>query len=174
MPEASETAALLLLEFEWLVVVPDSRTAEVLRQVEIRAPDRVVQVVDEATAIGIACGIILGGQTALVVVESSGLRRGFETLARLSVSHGIHPAVLATDRGALGDPDWWAASHYGTSRHVTTAVNALCVEITEQLALDDVWEVLRRMRRHLMSQQTPVVAWLHPLSVRTASRAANE
>jgi sulfopyruvate decarboxylase TPP-binding subunit len=174
MHRASEVATLLLLEFDWLVTVPDSRTAEVLRQAEVKAPDRVVQVVDESTAIGIACGLTLGGRTALVIMESSGLRRGFETLARLSASHGIHPAILATDRGALGDPDWWAASHYATSRHVTAAVNALCVDITEQLALDDFREVLTRMKRHLMSQQAPVVAWLHPLSVENSLGAINE
>jgi sulfopyruvate decarboxylase TPP-binding subunit len=165
MFKASEVAGLLLAEFDWLVVVPDSKTAAILQQVESLAPNRLVQVVDEATAIGIACGLTLGGDTALVILESSGLRRGFETLARLSTSHGIHPVILATDRGALGDPDWWAAAHHWTSRHVTAAVNSLSVEITEQLALDDVWNIFKRMKQHLMSQQTPVVAWLHPLVV---------
>ena len=170
----SEIATLLLEEFDWLVVVPDSKTAEVLRQVEVVAPDRMLQVADEATAIGIACGLTLGGVTALAVMESSGLRRGFETLARLSASHGIHPVVLATDRGALGDSDWWAAAHHGTSRHVTAAVRAVCVELSEHLTLDDVREVFKRMRRHLISQQAPAVAWLYPLLIQSSSRATDE
>src|SRR5437868_3909591 len=93
-------ACLLESQFEYFIGLPDSRTAGLIEELRALVGSRLMQVSDEATAVSIAAGLTLASKTCLVIMENSGLRRAAETLGRLSSSHGIHPVIMATDRGA--------------------------------------------------------------------------
>lgn len=160
---APGTLAQILAErWDYFAVLPDSRSSPLLERLRALVGPRVCQVCDEANAIGIAAGLTLTGRTCLLIMESSGLRRGFEALGRLSGVHGIQPVVLATDRGALGDSDWWAAAHYPHARSVAAALGAQTVELGPDMALGSLERVVAGALKHHRSQQVPVVLWAQP------------
>jgi sulfopyruvate decarboxylase TPP-binding subunit len=159
---ASQLARALARECDFFAVLPDSKSAALIVALRDFAGQRVIQVGDEATAVGIAAGLTLVSRSCLLIMESSGLRRGFESLGRLSASHGIHPLILATDRGAIGDSDWWAAAHQPHARSVATALGAVCADLTSDLAGERVASIIAGAVRHHRSQQVPVVLWAAP------------
>lgn len=162
MLAASALAKTLIGHSDFFAVLPDSKSTPLIESLRALDGKRVYQVCDEATAVGIAAGLLLANQTCLLIMESSGLRRGFETLGRLSGSHGIQPIILATDRGSLGDSDWWAAAHYSHARSIADAVGARCADLTPDLDLNQVAIVVESAVRHHRSQQVPVVLWVSP------------
>lgn len=160
---APDTFAKLLADHcEYFAVLPDSRSAHLVASLRALVGPRVCQVSDEATAVGIAAGLTIANQTCLLIIESSGLRRGFETLGRLSGSHGIQPIVLATDRGAMGDSDWWAATHHPHARSVATALGASTAELAADLDPFQLSHAIASAVRHHRSQQVPVILWAAP------------
>lgn len=111
---AAAVDALVRAGTELLVYVPDSLLAPLYRAAARRDDLELIQANDEATAVGIASGASLGGMRTVAAMESSGIRRGCESLARLSLGHGMHCLVLIADRGGFGEPNWWGINQQWT------------------------------------------------------------
>ena len=107
---AAAAGAAVRAGVELVTAVPDSRFAPLWKALQ---PSRVqcVQVCDEATAVGVAAGATLAGTRALVMFESSGVRRACETISRLTMSHRLHCMMLISDRGSFGERQWWGLGH---------------------------------------------------------------
>ncbi|MFB7128533.1 thiamine pyrophosphate-binding protein [Kitasatospora sp. NPDC056273] len=131
--------ALVEAGVEIVYAVPDSLLAPLCREASARREIRYVQVNDEATAVGLAAGARLAGARSLVVMENSGLRRACETLARLTMSHRLHTALLMSRRGAFGEPNWWGIPHEETMHRHTAMLSLVtadvhsCAELAESL-----------------------------------------
>lgn len=96
--------------------VPDSLLAPLHAVAARREEIRYLPVADEATAVALAAGVRIAGGRSLVLMESSGLRRACETLARFTLSHRLHLLVLLSRRGGFGERNWWAIPHEDTMR----------------------------------------------------------
>lgn len=162
MIDADTFAQVLGEHFEYFAVLPDSKSTRVITSLRELVGPRVLQFTDEATAIGIAAGLTIANRTCLIMIESSGLRRGFEALGRLSGSHGVHPVILATDRGVLGDSDWWAAAHHPHAHSVAIAVSARTTGLLRSHSVVEIQDLVARAKRHHLSQQSPIVLWADP------------
>jgi sulfopyruvate decarboxylase subunit alpha len=97
-----------------LVGVPDSLLSPLCLFASKHRQVRYIQTCDEATAVGVAAGMTLASGRSLVVMENSGLRRACESLSRLTLSHGMHVALLLSHRGEFGEPNWWGIAHRKT------------------------------------------------------------
>lgn len=162
MATAEFVSGVLAERFDLFSVVPDSRSEPLLRALRARVPGRVVQLSDEAAAVSLASGATVTCTAAAVFMESSGLRRAFEVLGRLSGSHGIHPALFVTDRGVIGDWQWWASCHYPHARVVANAIDARAVELTADSSDSRVEETIDNVLKQYKAQQSPIVVWVHP------------
>lgn len=159
---AAVFAEFLTAHFDYLLAVPDSRSQQLLSVLHEAHSDRFVQVTDEATAVCIASGVTVSSTSCVVIMESSGLRRAFEALGRLSSSHGIHPALIVTDRGQLGDWEWWASEHHPHARAAATALGARTAELTPAMSPPQISAIIAAAAAHYRAQQSPVILWCHP------------
>lgn len=142
-----------------IVTVPDSMLGP-LDLVASRRPEiRYIQACDEATAFAIGAGAWLAGTRSLVVMENSGLRRGCETLSRLTLAHRLHAALLLSHRGAFGEPNWWGVAHSNTMH---THLDMLGIPFTEVRALPELGPALTRAYAMLATGQCSVGVIAHP------------
>ncbi|MDQ1741668.1 MAG: sulfopyruvate decarboxylase subunit alpha [Pseudonocardiales bacterium] len=114
MSVAAVYEQLMAAQVSFIVGVPDSMLAPLHALAASRDEICYLQVADEATAVGLAAGVRLAGGRSLVLMESSGLRRACETLARLTLGHRLHLLMLLSRRGAFGERNWWAIPHEDT------------------------------------------------------------
>jgi sulfopyruvate decarboxylase TPP-binding subunit len=144
---------------ELVTAVPDSLLTPLCRLAADHPAPRYVQTTDEATAIGIAAGAHLAGLRSMVIMENSGLRRGCETLARLTMSHRLHCVMLISRRGAFGEANWWGLPHEETM-HAHLAM--LPVSWTEVNTSRELGPALDRAYATLATGQRSVVLVANP------------
>jgi sulfopyruvate decarboxylase subunit alpha len=144
---------------ELVTAVPDSLLTSLCRLAADHPAPRYVQATDEATAIGIAAGAHLAGMRSLVIMENSGLRRGCETLARLTMSHRLHCVMLISRRGAFGEANWWGLPHEETMH---AHLSMLPVSWTEVDSADEFGTALNRAYATLATGQRSVVLVANP------------
>lgn len=97
-----------------VVALPDSSLGPLCQRIKLGNTINYIQAVHEATCVGIATGLTLGGVRSLVIMENSGLRSAFESIARLQLSHHLFTCYLISHRGAFGERNWWGQSHHET------------------------------------------------------------
>lgn len=152
--------ALITARVELVTAVPDSRTARELQYLKdvqsIPKCPLLIQAADEASAVGIVAGASsLGGVRAIAVIEGSGVRRSFEALSRLALGHSLFPTLLITDRGSVGESDWWAMAHKPTVSAVLESLGYAWEYVSEPCDLE---RTLVRMFRTAATQQCGVAA----------------
>jgi sulfopyruvate decarboxylase subunit alpha len=128
-------------EISDFVAVPDSMMSPVLRAVQTADDRRYIQVVHEAQAIAVAAGLTVAGRMPVICVESSGVRAGCESIARLSGLHGINFLLFVSGRGEFGDPNWWAQEH---ASHLSTLLEMLHVKVQYVSHADEVRPAIDR------------------------------
>ena len=102
--------------------LPDSLLKE-LYPALVEAEDiRAIPVTNEGEGAAICGGVWLSGQTAVLVMENSGLRAAAEHLARLGLGAGIPVVMIMSYRGDLGEPNWWAVPHGVTMEPMLAAL----------------------------------------------------
>lgn len=104
-------------DIELVACVPDSRTRAALDALEADPAARctIVRCPDEASVVGVLMGFgAIAGRRCLGVIESSGVRRAAEALGRGWLGHGLSVVLCVTDRGTLGDGEWWAQNQRQT------------------------------------------------------------
>ncbi len=151
--------ALVQAGVDLITAVPDSLLSPLHLYAASREEIAYVQVCDEATAVGMAAGARLGGARSLVMMENSGLRRACETLARLTLSHRLHTAMLLARRGAFGEGNWWGLPHEET---MFPHLRMLSIATAEVNSLAEFPELVRRAYAMLETGQRSVCLIANP------------
>jgi sulfopyruvate decarboxylase TPP-binding subunit len=144
-------------EIDLVACVPDSRTSAAIDALEaepMSGRSLVVRCPDEASLAGVLMGYGgLAGRRCLGVMESSGVRRAAEALGRGWLGHGLSVVLCVTDRGAIGDGEWWAQNQRQTLEPVLAALQISSVRCPASSELPD---ALSRAFRSASSRESSV------------------
>ena len=102
--------------------LPDSLLKELYPALDADPDIRTIPVTNEGEGAAICGGVFLSGKRAALVMENSGLRASIEPLARMGMGAGIPVVMLMSDRGGLGENNWWAIPHGMTMRPLLEAM----------------------------------------------------
>ncbi|MFQ6110828.1 MAG: sulfopyruvate decarboxylase subunit alpha [Nitrospinota bacterium] len=144
-------AELLVKEFKatgtrFIVTLPDSWLAEVIRLVE-RDPELChVPVAREEEGVGICCGASLAGKRAALLVQNAGILSSGGALTNLALSYGIPFLLLVADRGRADDALPHHVPKARATRSMLGALGLPCRELMTPLAgaLKAAWEEVER------------------------------
>jgi len=114
----------------------------------------------EEEAIGIACGVFLGGQRAVVMMQSSGFGNIPNALASLAVPYQIPVLMIITERGALGE---YNSVQVPITRVIRPTLDALGIPHYTLNRADEVDFVTRRMASQCFNTQQPAALILSSL-----------
>lgn len=84
------------------VGLPDSVTAPLISRFESHAETRWIPVTREGEAFAIAAGLWVGGRTAVVVIQNTGLLESGDSLRGVAMRMGVPLLCLVTYRGVAG------------------------------------------------------------------------
>lgn len=95
-----------------IVVMPDSLISKCidLGQLEQQKIDY-IQVLNESEAVCICSGLNLTGVCSVCIMENSGIRSACDIISRFELAHGIHNIFILTNRGEVGEENWWGIYH---------------------------------------------------------------
>jgi sulfopyruvate decarboxylase alpha subunit len=158
----AETAVQALIEsgIQQVVYVPDNALIPLIDG--FRADERltVFSASREEEAIGIACGAFLGGQRALVMMQSSGFGNIPNALASLAVPYQIPSVMIISERGALGE---YNSVQVPITRVIRPTLDALGISHYTLTRPDEVDSVARRMTLQAFGTQQPAAIILSAL-----------
>src|SRR5437762_13978455 len=96
-------ASLKAAGVDTLVHVPDIVLNEILTRAERDPELRVVPTTREEEAVGVVCGMVLGGRRPLLLMQNSGLGNAANALASLAVPYELPVVMVISQRGGLGE-----------------------------------------------------------------------
>ncbi len=107
-----------------IVFMPDSLTVKILNETELRNNGiDYIQVLNESDAVTICSGLNLSGMLSLCVMENSGIRSACDIISRLELSHGIHNLYIVSNRGEIGEENWWGVFHNDVTDQIIKSTN---------------------------------------------------
>ena len=86
-----------------VVHVPDKVVNEIIIRAEADPDLLVVPTSREEDAIGVACGLYLGGRRPVMLMQNSGLGNCTNALASLAVPYAIPVPMILSQRGGIGE-----------------------------------------------------------------------
>ena len=115
-----------------IVFMPDSLMVKCFNQNElIRNSIDYIQVVNESDAVTICSGLNLSGTLSLCVMENSGIRSACDIISRLELSHGIHNIYVVSNRGEVGEENWWGVFHNNVTQQIINCTNMKSVFVDD-------------------------------------------
>lgn len=95
-----------------VVCVPDSLNSKLINELELTNNNILyIQALNEISAVAISSGMNLTGTRTLCIMENSGLRYAADIITRFELAQGIHNIYLLSNRGGLGEENWWGVFH---------------------------------------------------------------
>jgi len=142
-----------------VVFMPDSLNSRLFNALNTDNEIKMIQCLNETDAITICSGLNLGGQLSVVAFENSGIRSVADILTRFEVAHHIHNIYLLTDRGLLGEENWWGMAHQRVTNTILKELNIISVKVTE---IDELEQVIDSAIKSFKTGQVSVAINLTP------------
>ena len=100
------------LGIQYVVVMPDSRMVSAISKEACEKEGiEYIQALTEQDAASISAGLNLVGKLSVCAMENSGIRSACDLISRLELLNRIHNVFLLTNRGMIGEENWWGAYH---------------------------------------------------------------
>lgn len=115
-------------EIATVCTVPDGGLTPLLRMVEADEAMRLVTLTIESEGIGIAAGCWLGGQRAMIAMQSSGVGNCINALG-LATAYRAPCLMLVTMRGQWGEFNPWQVPMGQATRPTLEAVGVKCFPV---------------------------------------------
>lgn len=97
---------------EKIVIMPDSLISKCIDPYQLEQQEiDCIQVLNESEAVCICSGLNLTGICSVCVMENSGIRSACDIISRFELAHGIHNIFILTNRGEVGEENWWGIYH---------------------------------------------------------------
>lgn len=152
-------AEILYIEgVEKIVIMPDSLISKYidLYQLEQQKIDY-IQVLNESEAVCICSGLNLTGVCSVCVMENSGIRSSCDIISRFELAHGIHNIFILTNRGEVGEENWWGIYH----NEVTTAIlNAIKIKTISVSTINEFHKAMHNAIKTFRTEQTSIAILL--------------
>lgn len=114
-----------------IVIMPDSLISKCINERELECYGvEVIQVLNESDAVCICSGLNLTGQIVVCMMENSGIRSACDIISRFELAHGIHNIFVLTNRGKIGEENWWGVYHNEVTGQIlkVTRMNIISVK----------------------------------------------
>jgi sulfopyruvate decarboxylase alpha subunit len=108
-----------------LVYVPDQMLGSIFALADADPFFRLTPVHREEEAVGVACGLFLGGQRAAMIIQSSGLGNCLNALGALAIAGRIPFPLVIGLRGELGE---FNPAQFAMGRAVPGCLSALGIQ----------------------------------------------
>ncbi len=106
------TEILVSVGISAVVCVPDSLNSKLIHEEELaKCNIAYIQPLNEISAVAVSSGFNLTGKRSLCIIENSGLRYAADIITRFELSQGIHNMYLLSNRGGIGEENWWGVFH---------------------------------------------------------------
>lgn len=106
-----------------IVVMPDSLISKCIDLVQLEEHKMdYIQVLNESEAVCICSGLNLTGICSVCVMENSGIRSACDIISRFELAHGIHNIFILTNRGKVGEENWWGIYHNEVTNEILKAI----------------------------------------------------
>ncbi|MFI5266576.1 MAG: decarboxylase [Chloroflexota bacterium] len=128
-----------------LVYVPDQMLGSLFALTEADPFFRLTPVHREEEAVGVACGLFLGGHRAAMIIQSSGLGNCLNALGALAIAGRIPFPLVVGLRGELGE---FNPAQFAMGRAVPGCLTALGIQ---HFTIDDATKVERVASGAIMS-----------------------
>jgi sulfopyruvate decarboxylase subunit alpha len=138
-----------------VVTVPDSKFFQLLEALRKDSRFSLTIATNEGEGVAITSGIWLGGERAVMIMESTGLFVAANALERLGCTHGIPSLLLISHRGSIGDVFWWFTE---LAKRTTSLLDVLGVQY--ELVGND-----SRIRETIRQAQRTAEAVKHPVAL---------
>ena len=95
-----------------IVVMPDSLISKCINLVQL----------EEHKIVCICSGLNLTGICSVCIMENSGIRSACDIISRFELAHGIHNIFILTNRGKIGEENWWGIYHNEVTNEILKAI----------------------------------------------------
>lgn len=136
-----------------IVTVPDSVFGPALAVAEADPDIRLTAVNREEEAVGVLCGLYLGGQRGAMVIQSSGLGNTLNALGSLALVGRFPFPIVVALRGELGE---WNPAQFSMGRAVPGCLDALRIRHHTISHLEDVTPVVQGAATTCFHMEEPI------------------
>ena len=113
-----------------IVLMPDSLNSKCINRKDLENYNiGYIQALNESDAVCICSGLNLSGTLSVCMMENSGIRSACDIISRFELSHGIHNIFLLTNRGELGEENWWGVSHSNITSEIIYKTNIKYISV---------------------------------------------
>ena len=137
--------------------VPDAGHSELIKLCHADDALRVVPLTREEEGVGVSAGAWLGGERAVVLMQSSGVGNIINAVASLTQACGFPLCLLVTMRGEWGETNPWQVPMGGATRAVLEAVGTRVEHVIHPA---DVAPAVNSMLAIAFTAQRPVATLL--------------
>lgn len=142
-----------------VVSVPDSLNSKLICERELSTYHiRYIQCLNEISAVAVSSGLNLTGSTTICAIENTGLRYACDIVTRFEMAHGIHNMYLLSNRGFIGENNWWGIFHYEITRDIIEKNHMKAIKIDTPAHLS---EGLKKAVCTFRTEQASVVLLLN-------------
>lgn len=151
--------SLAIAGIQTVVSVPDSLNSKLICEKELSAHHiRYIQCLNEISAVAVSSGLNLTGSKAICVMENTGLRYACDITTRFEMAHGIHNIYLLSNRGFIGEENWWGVFHYEVTQDIIEKSHMKAIKIDSPAHL---YEGLKKAVCTFNTEQVSVVLLLN-------------
>ncbi len=119
--------------------VPDGGLTLLLRRIEVDAAMRLVTLTSEQEGMGVATGVWLGGQRAMIAMQSSGVGNCINALG-LPTAYRAPCLMLVTMRGQWGEFNPWQVPMGQAVKPALEAVGVKCFSVDKAEEVGETFE----------------------------------
>ncbi len=113
-----------------LIVMPDSLISKCINLVQLEQHKiDYIQVLNESEAVCICSGLNLTGTCSVCLMENTGIRSACDIISRFELAHGIHNIFILTNRGEVGEENWWGVYHNEVTTEILRAIKIKTVSV---------------------------------------------
>lgn len=153
------TEILVSVGMRALVSVPDSLNSKLINEKELAKHNiAYIQTLNEISAVAVSSGLNLSGEKSLCIIENSGLRYAADIITRFELAQGIHNMYLLSNRGGIGEENWWGVFHDEITRDIIKRNHMRVIKIDRTTELES---ALRNGIKTFRTEQVSVVLLLN-------------
>ncbi len=142
-----------------VVCVPDSLNSKLINTDDLSTYQiKYIQSLNEISAVAISSGLNLTGNKTICVIENTGMRYACDIITRFEIAHGIHNIYVLSNRGSIGEENWWGIFHNQITQDIIEKNN---MKVAVVNCLHDLNEKLKRAISTFSTEQVSTVLLLN-------------
>lgn len=143
---------------EKVVMMPDSLISKCVSAYDLEHYGiDFIQTLNESDAVCISSGLNLTGTCTVCMMENSGIRNACDIISRFELGHGIHNIFILTNRGGVGEENWWGIFHNEVTNEILKVVKMKTITVRN---LDEFRQSIHNAIKTFRTEQVSVTIFL--------------